>query len=103
MSLSNWLIILTRNPLTCKVLPDTLYSETPSLSAADSKRLYEAVSHDYSHLASRRMQMEHLKKDEFYNALQIKFAFAVTCHKAQGGAMGCRVPGSGLYFAFYLI
>ena len=74
-----------KEPLTCKVLLDTLYSETPSLSPADSRRLYEAVLQDYSHLANRRTQMEHLKKDEFYNALQIKFAFAVTCHKAQGG------------------
>ncbi|HEY0770245.1 MAG TPA: ATP-dependent helicase, partial [Sphingobacteriaceae bacterium] len=74
-----------KEPLTCKVLLDTLYSETPSLSAADSKRLYEAVLKDYAHFSNRRMQMEHLKKDQFYNALQIKFAFAVTCHKAQGG------------------
>lgn len=74
-----------KEPLTCKVLLDTLYSETPSLSAADSKRLYEAVLKDYANFSNRRMQMEHLKKDAFYNALQIKFAFAVTCHKAQGG------------------
>ena len=74
-----------KEPLTCKVLLDTLYSETPSLSPADSRRLYETILQDYSHLANRRTQMEHLKKDEFYNALQIKFAFAVTCHKAQGG------------------
>lgn len=72
-------------PLSCKVLLDTLYSETPSLSAPDSKKLYETVLLDYTHLGNRRIQMEHLKKDEFYHALQIKFAFAVTCHKAQGG------------------
>mgnify|MGYP001788628506 CR=1 FL=1 len=62
-------------PLTCKVLLDTLYAETPSLSGADSKRLFEAV----------QVRMEEMKKDPYYNALQIKFAFAVTCHKAQGG------------------
>ncbi len=72
-------------PLNCKILLDTLYSETPSLSAADSKRFYEAVLEDYSHIDNKKLRMEELKKDPYYNALQIKFAFAVTCHKAQGG------------------
>lgn len=71
--------------LTCKVMLDTLYSETPSLSAADSKRFYEAVLEDYMHIENKKLRMEELKKDPYYNALQIKFAFAVTCHKAQGG------------------
>lgn len=72
-------------PLSCKVLLDTLYAETPSLSQADGKKLYEAVSNDYAHIANKRLRMLELKKDPFFNALQIKFAFAVTCHKAQGG------------------
>ena len=72
-------------PLTCKVLLDTLYAETPSLSGADSKRLFEAVQADYSHFENKQIRMEEMKKDPYYNALQIKFAFAVTCHKAQGG------------------
>ena len=72
-------------PLTCKVLLDTLYSETPNLSAADSKKLFEAVMEDYQHIENKRLRMQELKKDPYYNALQIKFAFAVTCHKAQGG------------------
>lgn len=72
-------------PLNCKILLDTLYSETPSLSVADSKRFYEAVLEDYSHIDNKKLRMEELKKDPYYNALQIKFAFAVTCHKAQGG------------------
>ncbi|MFM6976204.1 MAG: ATP-dependent RecD-like DNA helicase [Sphingobacteriaceae bacterium] len=72
-------------PLTCKVMLDTLYAETPSLSYADSKRLYEAISADYAHIANKRLRLLELKKDPYYNALQIKFAFAVTCHKAQGG------------------
>lgn len=74
-----------KEPLTCKVLLDTLYAETPNLSVENSKKLFEAVLEDYRHLGSRRMQMQELKKDPYYNALQIKFAFAVTCHKAQGG------------------
>ena len=72
-------------PLTCKVLLDTLYADTPSLSSADSKRLFEAVMEDYQHIENKRMRLQEIKKDPYYNALQIKFAFAVTCHKAQGG------------------
>ncbi len=72
-------------PLTCKVMLDTLYAETPSLSALESKRLYEAVSEDYKHIENKRLRNMELKQDPYYNALQIKFAFAVTCHKAQGG------------------
>ncbi len=72
-------------PLSCKVMLDTLYSETPSLSNADNKRFYEAVMQDYMHIENKKLRMEELKKDPYYNALQIKFAFAVTCHKAQGG------------------
>ncbi len=74
-----------QEPLSCKVMLDTLYSETPSLSSADSKRFYEAVMQDYMHIENKKFRMEELKKDPYYNALQIKFAFAVTCHKAQGG------------------
>lgn len=72
-------------PLSCKVLLDTLYAETPSLAPADGKRLFEAVSADYAHIANKRLRLLEMKKDPFYNALQIKFAYAVTCHKAQGG------------------
>jgi len=72
-------------PLHCKVLLDTLYAEAPSLSPADGKRLYEAVMEDYIHIPDKKQRMQELKSDPFYNALQIKFSFAVTCHKAQGG------------------
>lgn len=74
-----------QEPISCKVMLDTLYSETPSLSNADNKRFYEAVLQDYMHIENKKFRMEELKKDPYYNALQIKFAFAVTCHKAQGG------------------
>lgn len=72
-------------PLTCKVMLDTLTSETPSLSGADHKRLYEAVLEDYKGIVNKRERMEELKKNPYYNALQVKFAYAVTCHKVQGG------------------
>lgn len=74
-----------QEPLTCKVLLDTLYTESPSLSSIDQKRFFDAVMEDYQHIENKRFRMEELKKDPYYNALQIKFAFAVTCHKAQGG------------------
>src|SRR5690606_34930106 len=72
-------------PLHCKVLLDTLYAETPNLSQVDYQRLYGAVLEDYLHISDKKQRMQELKTDLYYNALQIKFAFAITCHKAQGG------------------
>lgn len=71
--------------LTCRVLLDTLTSDSPSLTPEESHRLYESVLEDYMHIPSRRERMKALRQDEYYNALQLKFAYAVTCHKAQGG------------------
>ena len=71
--------------LDCTVMLNTLYTETPSLSQADSQRFFEEVMKDYEHIASRQKKMEELKANPYFNALQIKFAYAVTCHKAQGG------------------
>ncbi|RYE19879.1 MAG: ATP-dependent endonuclease, partial [Sphingobacteriaceae bacterium] len=71
--------------LDCTVMLNTLYTETPSLSQADSQRFFEEVMKDYEHLGSRQKKMEELKLNPYFNALQIKFAYAVTCHKAQGG------------------
>lgn len=72
-------------PLNCKVLLDTLYMDSPSLSGPENKRLFEAVMEDYAHIDNKKMRFAELKTNPYYNALQIKFAFAVTCHKAQGG------------------
>ena len=72
-------------PLNCKILLDTLYAETPNLSTADSKRLYEAILEDYKHIPNAKQRMDEFKSNPYYNALQVKFAYAVTCHKAQGG------------------
>jgi exodeoxyribonuclease-5 len=76
---------IDQEPLTCKVMLDTLYSETPNLPYARQKILFEEVMKDYEHLTTKRAKMEELKKNPYFNALQIKFAYAVTCHKAQGG------------------
>lgn len=71
--------------INCKVMLDTLYSEAPALLPTDQKRFYLEVMKDYDHIPNKRLKFEELKTNPYYNALQIKFAYAVTCHKAQGG------------------
>jgi exodeoxyribonuclease-5 len=71
--------------ITCKVLLDTLQIESPNLPYEDSKKLYEGLLLDYEHIANKKERLQAIKQDPYYNALQIKFAYAVTCHKAQGG------------------
>ena len=71
--------------LDCRVLLSTLTSESPSLTAEESTRLYEAVLADYADIPSKAERMKAMREDAYYNALQIKYAYAVTCHKAQGG------------------
>jgi exodeoxyribonuclease-5 len=71
--------------ISCKVLLDTLTGETPNLSQEDSQKLYEGVNLDYEHIKNKKDRLAAVKQDPYYNALQIKFAYAVTCHKAQGG------------------
>lgn len=72
-------------PVEVKVMLDALEADGPSLPSADFQRLYEEVSIEYAHLNTKRQQMEAIKSDPYYNALQIKFAYAVTAHKSQGG------------------
>jgi len=69
----------------CKILMDTLYSEAPALPPDDQKKFFLEAMKDYEHIASRKGKLDELKLNPYYNALQIKFAYAVTCHKAQGG------------------
>ncbi|HNT92065.1 MAG TPA: AAA family ATPase [Bacteroidales bacterium] len=71
--------------LDAKVMLDTLMMPTPSLSAEKSRELYFAVLADHPGIRSKRKQYEAVRDDPYYNALQIKFAYAVTCHKSQGG------------------
>jgi len=68
-----------------KVMLDTLMMSTPSLSPEKSRELYFAVLADHPGIKSKRKQYEAVRDDPYYNALQIKFAYAVTCHKSQGG------------------
>ena len=67
------------------LLLDTLHSEAPSLTREESDRLFNNVMEDYSDIPSRKEKMKKLRENRHFNALQIKYAYAVTCHKAQGG------------------
>lgn len=69
----------------CRVMLSTLQSESPSLTHDEQHQLYEAVMEDYAHLPSQKERFKALREDPYYNAVQIKYAYAVTCHKAQGG------------------
>ena len=71
--------------LTATVLLDTLTSESPSLPREQQQQLFERVLSDYADIPSKADRLKKLKEDRYYNALQVKFAYAVTCHKAQGG------------------
>ena len=71
--------------LTAIVNLDTLTTEAPALTRDQQEQLYNAVLEDYSDIPRKADQIKKLKEDRYYNALQVKFAYAVTCHKAQGG------------------
>lgn len=75
--------------LTAKVCLDTLDSESASLSYEQQNELYLGVSADYSHLGTKKRIWEAVREDKYYNALQLKYAYAITCHKSQGGQWDC--------------
>jgi ATP-dependent exoDNAse (exonuclease V) alpha subunit len=74
-----------QQPFETVLILDTLTSETPSLTYEESNKLYEAVREDYAHEKSKYKQLLAVKKNVFFNALQVKFSYAITCHKSQGG------------------
>jgi exodeoxyribonuclease-5 len=71
--------------LEVKVILDTLTIEAASLTYEENKKLYTAVLEDYADTSNKKEKMKKIKADPYLNALQIKFAYAITCHKAQGG------------------
>ena len=71
--------------LDCTILLDTLVSEASALSDADSRRLFEEVMLDYTDIPKKSERLAMLKTNPYYNALQVKFAYSLTCHKTQGG------------------
>jgi len=68
-----------------KIILDTLHSSSPSMSNEENRKLYDSVQQDYFDIKSKKERMEALRKDPFLNALQVKFAYALTTHKSQGG------------------
>lgn len=79
----------------CRILLDTLYSESPSLTADESRRLYEQVALDYADLPTKGDRLKAIRNDPYYNALQVKFAYALTCHKTQGGQWDTAIIDQG--------
>lgn len=71
--------------LTATVCLDALTSEAPALTHEQQEQLYNAVMEDYADIPQKAERIKKMKTDRYYNALQVKFAYAVTCHKAQGG------------------
>ena len=71
--------------LEVKLLLDTLHTETPALPKEMNDKLFYSVLEDYADISVKRERMKKMKTDPHYNALQVKYAYAVTCHKAQGG------------------
>lgn len=68
-----------------KVLLDTLYAEEAAINEESSQELFANIEADYMHITNKKERLAAIKKDPYYNALQIKFAYAQTCHKTQGG------------------
>ena len=75
--------------VSAKVCLDTLESESASLTFEQQNALYQGVNEDYSHITSRKKRYDAVREDPYFNALQLKYAAAVTCHKSQGGQWSC--------------
>ena len=75
----------TTRSFQCKILLDTIASESPSLTREESSRLFCEVEKDYLDIKSRLKRFREIRENPHFNAVQVKFAYAVTCHKAQGG------------------
>lgn len=69
----------------CKLLLSTLYSESPSLTSDEANTLFNNVMEDYADLPRKSDRLHELRQNPYFNALQVKFAYALTCHKTQGG------------------
>ncbi len=72
-------------PRDCKLMLSTLYSESPSLTGEEANTLFNNVMEDYADLPHKADRLRELRSNPYYNALQVKFAYALTCHKTQGG------------------
>ncbi|MDR3118590.1 MAG: AAA family ATPase [Mediterranea sp.] len=71
--------------LEANLILDTLHSDSPALPKEANDRLFYGVLEDYAGISNKRDRMKMMKADPYFNALQVKYAYAITCHKAQGG------------------
>ena len=71
--------------LSVKIILETLTSDAPALTEDESRRLYSAIEEEYSDITSKSERYRQVKSNPYYNALQVKFGYALTCHKTQGG------------------
>ncbi len=71
--------------LECIVLLDVLTSESPAMTYEQYKKFYDEVAKDYTDIPKRAQRNKEIKLNPYFNALQVKFAYAITCHKSQGG------------------
>jgi len=67
------------------ILLNTIDSESPALTGTESSRLYNSIAEDYQDIPQKRARLQKIREDKYYNAMQVKFAWALTCHKSQGG------------------
>ncbi|OFX88591.1 MAG: ATP-dependent endonuclease [Bacteroidetes bacterium GWF2_33_16] len=86
----------------CKIILDTLEINTAALSSEDNKKLFYNILEDYPDIKSKKPKYSKVKNNPYFNALQVKFAYAVTCHKAQGGQWKSVFVDHG-YFADQMI
>lgn len=75
--------------ITAEVILDTLDAESAALTYEQQNALYQGVNEDYAHITSKKKRYEAVREDRYYNALQLKYANAITCHKSQGGQWDC--------------
>lgn len=75
--------------LSVKILLETLTSDSPALTQEESDRLYKAVEEDYMDIPNKRDRYKAMRQNPYFNALQVKFGYALTCHKTQGGQWPC--------------
>ena len=79
----------------CNLLLETLHSESPSLTYNESQQFFATVMEDYADLPNRAARIRELRQNPYYNALQVKFAYALTCHKTQGGQWNTVIIDQG--------
>ena len=82
-------------PVDCKLLLETLHSESPSLTQEESRRLFDSVAEDYADMPNKSDRLKAIRQNPYYNALQVKFSYALTCHKTQGGQWNTVIIDQG--------